>query len=144
MVYGRERPLGLFEVLARNRQSALGPWVRIPRTQEKPHRVFTIPPRQRLSSLNRLAIRRWNFIHLINTHTKREKERKRQRERQKNIRLILLHTKKRDATKLLKNVFHFCLLFGTKIATFLFLKSNSNHFYINSSSWLKSQRLNSS
>ena len=53
------RPLGLFEVLARNRQSAVVQWRRIPRTQEQPNRVFTIPPRQRLSSPTRLAIRRW-------------------------------------------------------------------------------------
>ena len=47
---GHERPLGLFEVLTRNRQSAVGRLERIPRTQAQPDRMFTIPPRQQLSS----------------------------------------------------------------------------------------------
>ena len=52
-----ERPLGLFEVLARNRQSAVGRLERIRRTQEQPPRMCTIPPRQQLSSPVQLAIR---------------------------------------------------------------------------------------
>ena len=55
---GRERPLGLFEVLARNRQSALGLSRRILRAQEQPPRLCTIPPQQQLSFTTRLAIRR--------------------------------------------------------------------------------------
>jgi len=50
------RPLGLFEVLARNRQSALGLSGVRDAHREKPHRVFTIPPRQRLSITRRLVI----------------------------------------------------------------------------------------
>ena len=46
---GHGRPLGLFEVLARNRQSALGRLGRILRAQEQPPRMCTIPPRQQLS-----------------------------------------------------------------------------------------------
>ena len=60
MKCGQVRPLGLFEVLTRNRQSALGrgrPYTL--RTQEQPPRMCTIPPRQRLSSPNWLAIRTW-------------------------------------------------------------------------------------
>ena len=89
-----ERPLGLFEVLARNRQSAVG---RLPsridlRTHRQPPRMFTIPPRQQLSSpilSIRLAIRGRNFTHLIiNTHTKREKERERKRNTKPSLRII--------------------------------------------------------
>ena len=54
---GRERSLGLFEVLARNRQSAVGFSGRILGTQEQP-RVFTIPPRQRLPFTSWLVLRR--------------------------------------------------------------------------------------
>ena len=56
---GQERPLRLFEVLARNRPSAVGRRSGTRSTQEQTPRVFTIPPRQRLSSPTRLAIRRW-------------------------------------------------------------------------------------
>ena len=56
---GQERPLGLFEVLTRNRQSALGLSGCTRSAQEKPNRMCTIPPRQRLSSPTWLAIRRW-------------------------------------------------------------------------------------
>ena len=60
VVGGRVRPLRLFEVLARNRQSAVGRGRRIREAHENNQpRVFTIPPRQRLSSPTRLAIRRW-------------------------------------------------------------------------------------
>ena len=47
---GQERPLGLFEVLARNRQSAVGLLGRTSSAREQPNRMCTIPPRQRLSS----------------------------------------------------------------------------------------------
>ena len=85
-----ERPLGLFEVLARNRQSAVGRLERILRTHRQPPRMFTIPPRQQLSSpIMRLAIRGRNFTHLIiNTHTKREKERERKRNTKPSLRII--------------------------------------------------------
>ena len=56
-VGSRERPIRLFEVLARNRQSALELLGGTRREQEQPHRMCTIPPRQRLSSPTWLAIR---------------------------------------------------------------------------------------
>ena len=66
----RVRPLRLFEVLTRNRQSALGLSGRTRRALEQPLRMFTIPPRQQLSLTTRLVLRRRNFTHLvINTHT---------------------------------------------------------------------------
>jgi len=76
---GRERPFRLFEVLTRNRQSAVGRLERIPRTQEQPPGMCTIPPRQQLSSPTRLVLQRRNFTHLIiNTHTqKRDTQRER-------------------------------------------------------------------
>ena len=46
----RERPLGLFEILARNRQSAVGLWTPSRAHAEQSTRMFTIPPRQQLSS----------------------------------------------------------------------------------------------
>ena len=46
-------------------------WRRTRSAREQPHRVFTIPPRERLSSPTRLAIRTWSVTHLIKTHTKR-------------------------------------------------------------------------
>ena len=81
-VCSKERPLGLFEVLARNRQSAVGLASRTRSAQEQPTRVFTIPPRQRLSSPNRLVSRRRNFTHLINTHTQRERRKELKKERE--------------------------------------------------------------
>jgi hypothetical protein len=45
-VGSRERPLGLFEVLTRNRQSALGRGRRSKSAREQTPRMFTIPPRQ--------------------------------------------------------------------------------------------------
>ena len=74
---GHERPLRLFEVLARNRQSAVGLSGRTLRAREQPPRVFTIPPRQQLSFTTRLAIRTWRAAHIViiiiyiilNTHT---------------------------------------------------------------------------
>jgi len=59
----RERPLRLFEVLTRNRQSALGLFGRTSRTREQPPRMCTIPPRQQLSITRRLAIRTWRATH---------------------------------------------------------------------------------
>ena len=58
----QERPFRLFEVLARNRQSALELLVRSSSAQSNQHRMFTIPPRQQLSSTRRLSIRRWRVI----------------------------------------------------------------------------------
>ena len=82
---GRERPFRLFEVLTRNRQSAVGLLGRTKSARERPHRVFTILPRQRLSSPTWLAIRRWNVTHVLNTcsDTQRERERDNEREREK-------------------------------------------------------------
>ena len=57
-VCSQERPLGLFEVLARNRQSALELLGRTRRSREQPPRVFTIPPRQRLPFTRWLVLRR--------------------------------------------------------------------------------------
>ena len=69
-ICGRERSLRLFEVLARNRQSAVGQICGTRRAQEQPPRMCTIPPRQQLSLTTRLVLRRRNFTHLvINTHT---------------------------------------------------------------------------
>ena len=42
--------------------------VRIPRTQAQPDRMFTIPPRQQLSSTRWLAIRTRRVTHFINTY----------------------------------------------------------------------------
>ena len=62
---GQERPLGLFEVLARNRQSALERSGRSRSAREKPPRMFTIPPRQQLPITRRLAIRIWRIAHVL-------------------------------------------------------------------------------
>ena len=59
LVCSQGRPLGLFEVLTRNRQSALGRLRRTSSAQEKTPQMFTIPPRQRLPITRRLAIRGW-------------------------------------------------------------------------------------
>ena len=56
---GQERPLRLFEVLTRNRQSAVELSGRTRRSQEQTPRMCTIPPRQQLTSPTWLAIRRW-------------------------------------------------------------------------------------
>ena len=83
-VYGRPvRPLRLFEVLARNRQSALELFGRTRSAREQPLRMFTIPPRQRLSSPNRLAIRRRNVTHVLNTCSDTQRERERERDNEK-------------------------------------------------------------
>ena len=57
LVGGQEWPFRLFEVLTRNRQSALELCGRSRRAPLQPPRMFTIPPRQELSSPNWLAIR---------------------------------------------------------------------------------------
>ena len=46
MLAAEHGSLGLFEVLTRNRQSALGLYGRTRRAQEQPNRLCTIPPRQ--------------------------------------------------------------------------------------------------
>ena len=93
---GHERPLELFEVLARNRQSAVERVRRILGTQEEPLRMFTIPPRQQLSSPTPLAIRGRNFTHLvINTHT-HTKERHTERKK-----YTIYACKKRDTLTLI-------------------------------------------
>ena len=56
---GRERPLGLFEVLTRNRQSAVERGRRTSSALLQTLRMFTIPPRQQLPSPRRLVVRRW-------------------------------------------------------------------------------------
>ena len=60
-VGGRERPLGLFEVLTRNRQSALEQRSSTRSAREQPPRMCTIPPRQRLPFTRWLAIRTRRF-----------------------------------------------------------------------------------
>ena len=57
-VAGQVRPLRLFEVLTRNRQSAVELLGGRPGAREQTPRVCTIPPRQQLSSPTWLAIRR--------------------------------------------------------------------------------------
>ena len=95
-VGGQERPLGLFEVLARNRQSALGLSCRTSSTPEQPLRMCTIPPPQQLSLTTRLVLRRRNFTHLvINTHT-HTKERHTERKK-----YTIYACKKRDTLTLI-------------------------------------------
>ena len=53
----RERPLRLFEVLARNSQSALELSGRSTSALVQTHRMFTIPPRQQLPITRRLVVR---------------------------------------------------------------------------------------
>ena len=59
---------GHLDCLKYLRETAKAPWddwrVRL-RTQEQPPRMFTIPPRQQLSSPNRLAIRAWRTAHIV-------------------------------------------------------------------------------
>ena len=62
---GPVRPLRLFEVLTRNRQSAVGLYGGKLRAQEKPNRLRTIPPRQRLPFTKRLAIRTRRVIRVV-------------------------------------------------------------------------------
>jgi len=77
-VGGQVRPLGLFEVLARNRQSALGLFGGTLRAREQTLRMFTIPPRQQLSVTIWLAIRRRSVTTVVNTCTDTQRERERQ------------------------------------------------------------------
>ena len=56
-VGGQVRPLRLFEVLARNRQSALELSGRSTSALVQTHRMFTIPPRQQLPITRRLVVR---------------------------------------------------------------------------------------
>ena len=62
---GQARPFRLFEVLTRNRQSALGRTSGARSAQEQPPRLRTIPPRQRLSVTKRLAIRTRRVIRVV-------------------------------------------------------------------------------
>ena len=62
-VGSQQRPIGLFEVLARNRQSAVGQGRRTNSALQQTPRVFTIPPRQQLSITIWLAIRRRSTTH---------------------------------------------------------------------------------
>ena len=85
-VCSRVRPFRLFEVLARNRQSALGRSRRRSGVHEQPPRVFTIPPRQQLSITIWLAIRTRRVTQIIKTQkqtkllVRTELERERERE----------------------------------------------------------------
>ena len=63
------RPLGLFEVLTRNRQSALGLSGRSICAREQTSRLCTIPPRQQLSSPILVAIRTWSTTRAIRVVT---------------------------------------------------------------------------
>ena len=67
-VYGcsQVRPLGLFAVLTRNRQSALGLSGRTLCTPViQPNPLCAIPPRQQLSITRRLIVRRWTAARSI-------------------------------------------------------------------------------
>ena len=77
------RPLRLFEVLARNRQSAVGRLERILRTQEQPPRMCTIPPRQQLSSPIAIGDTRTELYTPHNKYTHKERERERKKEKHK-------------------------------------------------------------
>ena len=93
------RPLGLFEVLARNRQSAVGLLGGTRSAREQPPRVSTIPPRQQLSITIWLAIRkrrvtrrarrdriRIRIKRNVITERERERERKRKRDTKRAVR----------------------------------------------------------
>ena len=64
-----ERSIRLFEVLTRNRQSALGLSGRSICAREQTSRLCTIPPRQELSSPTWLAIRTWSTTRAIRVVT---------------------------------------------------------------------------
>ena len=72
-----ERPLGLFEVLARNRQSAFELLGRTRSALLQTLRLCTIPPRQQLSVTIWLAIRRRSVTTVVNTCTDTQRERER-------------------------------------------------------------------
>jgi len=122
---GRERPLRLFEVLARNCQSAVEQWRRTLRAQVQPLRVFTIPPRQRLSSPTRLVSRR-----RIVTHIRRGRRRRRRR----TIRLDIIHSliirKQSVPHKQPKIVSCLFFLFLSLFFLFFFLFSRENHQFV--------------
>ena len=91
---GQEWSLRLFKVLARNRQSAVELFRCTSCAREQPFRMFTIPPRQRLSVTNCLAIRTWNPPHILktrkkacNTYTYTQKERQTQTRARETFRL---------------------------------------------------------
>ena len=108
-VGGRVRPLRLFEVLARNRQSAVELLGRRRSAREQPPRLFTIPPRQQLSSTTWLAIRTWRVTHsikstqhthtrtrthtLVKTHITQREKLLIKRNAKKNVKLVLLNTR---------------------------------------------------
>ena len=105
---GRERPFRLFEVLTRNRQSAVGLLGRRRSAREQPPRMFTIPPRQQLSSPIQLAIRTWRVTlsikstqhthtrtrthTLVKTHITQREKLLIKRNAKKNVKLVLLNT----------------------------------------------------
>jgi hypothetical protein len=60
---------GHLDCLKYLRETAVGLSGRTLRAREQPNRMCTIPPRQTLSSPNRLAIRRWRVTQLVNTGT---------------------------------------------------------------------------
>jgi hypothetical protein len=60
---------GHLDCLKYLRETAVGLSGRTLRAREQPNRMCTIPPRQTLSSPNRLAIRRWRVAQLVNTGT---------------------------------------------------------------------------
>ena len=83
------RPVRLFVVLARNRQSAVGLLGGTKSAREQPPRVSTIPPRQQLSITIWLAIRRCRVTYRgirmgirikLNVITEREREREKEKE----------------------------------------------------------------
>ena len=69
--------LDCLKYLHENRQSALELWSRTRSAREKPHRVFTIPPRQRLSSptVGDTKMERYARRKRVLGYTKRERER---------------------------------------------------------------------
>ena len=91
-VCGQVRPLGLFEVLARNRQSAVELLGGTKSAREQPPRVSTIPPRQQLSITIWLAIRKRRVTRRgriririkLNVITERERGREREREKKRD------------------------------------------------------------
>ena len=87
-VGGQVRPLGLFEVLARNRQSALELLGRTRSALLQTLRLCTIPPRQQLSVTIWLAIRRRSVTTVVNTCTDTQRE----RERRINIQYVTRYT----------------------------------------------------
>ena len=97
-VCGRERPLRLFEVLARNRQSALGPYGGIFCARIQPTRVFTIPPRQQLSITIVLAIRRRSVTQVVG-YTKRKREITRERYNKREREILLPKKQERSCEK---------------------------------------------